>query len=220
MRHDDGGWAGYTYEWNDLETDATLLPAGKVKPVNGGAQLWTYPSRPQCMQCHNAATGGTIGLEEAQLNRAMVYPSTNRVSNELATLDHLGMFTAALPAPATLPQLPDPAGAAPMDARARSYLHANCSHCHRPGGSGQGTMDLKYATAFASTLTCNAPTTQGNVGAAQTILTPGNASTSVMSLRMHATDGKRMPPLAVSIADPAGTALVDGWIGGLAACPP
>src|SRR4029079_13115509 len=31
MRHDDGGWAGYTYEWNDDGRDATLLPAAKVK---------------------------------------------------------------------------------------------------------------------------------------------------------------------------------------------
>src|SRR5450432_1378272 len=25
MRHADGAWAGYSYEWNDGETDATLL---------------------------------------------------------------------------------------------------------------------------------------------------------------------------------------------------
>jgi hypothetical protein len=25
VRHDDGEWAGYSYEWNDAQTDATLL---------------------------------------------------------------------------------------------------------------------------------------------------------------------------------------------------
>ena len=39
--HDDGGWAGYTYEWDDAETDATLLPSSKSKTVAG--QSWYYP---------------------------------------------------------------------------------------------------------------------------------------------------------------------------------
>jgi glucose/arabinose dehydrogenase len=81
MRHSDGGWAGYTYEWNDQETDAALLPAGKVKAVGALGQLWTYPSRTQCIQCHSAGAGGTIGLETWQLNRDFVYASTTRTSS-------------------------------------------------------------------------------------------------------------------------------------------
>jgi uncharacterized repeat protein (TIGR03806 family) len=219
VRHDDGKWAGYTYEWNDQGTDATLLPGGKSKVLANG-QRWTYPSRTQCLTCHNAATGGTIGLEHAQLNRDLVYAQTNRISNELATLDHLGLFTTKLGGPPSLlPMLPPPSGAAPVDARARSYLHANCAFCHRPGGSGLGTMDLRYAGAFAATNTCNASTTQGAVGGSQTILVPGDAAASVMSLRMHATGVSRMPPLAVTIPDPMGTKLVDQWINGVATCP-
>lgn len=42
VRHDDGGWAGYTYEWNDAQTDATLLPASKTKLV--GSQTWYFPT--------------------------------------------------------------------------------------------------------------------------------------------------------------------------------
>ncbi len=220
MRHDDGGWAGYTYEWNDAETEATLLPGGKVKPVNGGAQQWTYPSRSQCKQCHSAATGGTIGLEIAQLNRALTYVATNRVSNELLTLDHIGMFGSPLPGPpSTLAALPVPGSPGAVDARARSYMHANCSHCHRPGGTGQGTMDLRYATSFHDTQTCNAQNTQGAIGNVQTILTPGSPVQSILSLRVHATDGKRMPALAVSVLDPMGTKLVDAWISSVATCP-
>jgi uncharacterized repeat protein (TIGR03806 family) len=219
MRHDDGGWAGYTYEWNDQQTDATLLPGGKVKLVNGGTQRYTFPSRSQCMQCHSAATGGTIGLEIAQLNRSAIYPSTNRVSNELATLDHIGMFSAPLGNPSMLASLPDPAGADPVQQRARSYLHANCAHCHRPGGSGQGTMDLRYGTPFVGTGTCNAATTQGAVSGASTILVPGDAGASVLSLRFRSTTAPRMPPLAVSVTDPAGAALLDQWITGVKTCP-
>src|ERR1043166_8250859 len=93
MRHDDGGWAGYTYEWNDDGKDATLLSGSKLKSL-GASASWAYPSRTQCIQCHSKAAGGTIGLETAQLNRDGVYPSTNRRANQLATLDHLGMFAA------------------------------------------------------------------------------------------------------------------------------
>jgi len=35
VRHGDGTWGGYSYEWNDAETDAALLPAAKERVVNG-----------------------------------------------------------------------------------------------------------------------------------------------------------------------------------------
>jgi uncharacterized repeat protein (TIGR03806 family) len=219
MRHDDGGWAGYTYEWNDDGRDATLLPAAKVKAL-GFATSWAYPSRNQCIQCHSKAAGGTIGLETAQMNRDGVYPSTNRRSPQLATLDHIGMFSAPLgQMPADLPRLSDPAGKDPLEARARAYLHGNCSHCHRPMGGGQGTMDLRYAESFKDTATCNATNTQGTVDGAALLIVPGAPGSSILSRRLHATDTKRMPPVAVSVTDQAGSKLIDDWIGALTSCP-
>jgi len=219
MRHDDGGWAGYTYEWNDAGTDAALLPAAKTKPLDGGA-AWGYPSRNQCIQCHSKAAGGTIGLETAQLNRDAVYPSTNRISNQLATLDHIGVLSAPLAAaPVDEPRLADPKSDEALETRARSYLHANCSHCHRPMGGGQGMMDLRYAVALKDTATCNADNTQGPVAGATKIIAPGAPQSSIMSLRVHATDSKRMPPVAVTVLDPVGSAVLDDWITSLTACP-
>jgi uncharacterized repeat protein (TIGR03806 family) len=219
MRHDDGGWAGYTYEWNDDGKDATLLPASKVKSLSA-TSAWAYPSRNQCIQCHSLAAGGTIGLETAQLNRDGVYPSTNRLSNQLATLDHIGLFAAPLAqAPQDAPRLSEPDGKDSLEARARAYLHANCSHCHRPMGGGQGTMDLRYAKSFKDTITCNADNTQGAVNGATKLIVPGSPQNSILSQRLHATDSKRMPPVAVSVTDPLGTRLVDDWISSLTACP-
>jgi uncharacterized repeat protein (TIGR03806 family) len=219
MRHDDGGWAGYTYEWSDDGKDATLLPASKIRPL-GAATAWAYPSRNQCIQCHSVAAGGTLGLETAQLNRDATYTSTNRLSNQLATFDHIGMFSAPLAqAPADAPRLSEPDGKDSLEARARSYLHANCAHCHRPAGGGQGTMDLRYTQSFMATGTCNADNTQGTVGGATKLIVPGSPQTSILSLRLHATDSKRMPPVAVSVTDPVGTRLIDDWISSLTACP-
>ncbi|MCW5800990.1 MAG: PQQ-dependent sugar dehydrogenase [Deltaproteobacteria bacterium] len=219
MRHDDGGWGGYTYEWDDDGKDATLLPAGKLREL--AAQAWIYPSRNQCIQCHSKAAGGTIGLETAQLNRDGVYPSTNRIANQLATLDHIGMFAAPLAAkPDTLAKFPDPvAGTDPLEARARAYLHANCSHCHRPQGGGQGTMDLRFATTFADTDTCNATNTQGPINGATVLVAPGAPGDSVLSRRLHATDAKRMPPVSVSVVDTDGARVIDDWITSLTTCP-
>jgi uncharacterized repeat protein (TIGR03806 family) len=219
MRHDDGGWAGYTYEWNADGKDATLLPSSKLRSIDSKT-TWAYPSRSQCLQCHSKATGGTIGLETAQLNRDAIYASTNRLSNQLATFDHIGLFAFPLgQAPADMPRLAEPSGDDPVDARARSYLHGNCAHCHRPGGGGQGTMDLRYALAFHDTATCNAMNTQGTVGTATQLITPGSPDASILSLRLHATDSKRMPPVAVSLTDPVGTAVIDDWIRSLSTCP-
>jgi uncharacterized repeat protein (TIGR03806 family) len=214
MRHDDDGtWAGYSYEWDNDGKDATLLTDGKTETL-GLNRVWQYPSRSQCLQCHSDAAGSTLGLETAQLNRDEVYTSTNRQSNQLATLDHIGLFTTPLAtAPADAPKLPVPTGSAdPIDARARSYLHANCAICHRPNGGGQGTMDLRYTNTLAQTVTCNAVGTQGPVGDATKIIDPGHPGTSIISARIHATDTKRMPPIAVSIPDPDGSKLIDDWI--------
>ena len=218
MRHADGGWAGYTYEWDDDGRDATLLPAGKLRPLDSGG-AWAYPSRSQCIQCHSVASGGTLGLETAQLNRETVYPATNRLSNQLATLEHIGMFATPVGPPETAPKLAEPTGADALEARARSYLHANCSHCHRPMGGGQGMMDLRFAQTLADTKTCDATNTQGPVMGATKLVMPGSPEASILALRLHATDSKRMPPVGVSVTDNAGGAVIDDWIRSLTACP-
>ena len=80
-------------------------------------------------------------------------------------------------------------------------------------------MDLRYSQAFKDTATCNAANTQGPIGAATKLLVPGNPATSILSLRAHASDAKRMPPVAVSVLDPLGAKVIDDWITSVAACP-
>lgn len=220
IRHDDGDWAGYSYEWNDEQTDAVLLGGGKQKKV--GAQTWAFPSRTECMRCHTKAAGRSLGLELAQLNGDFVYATTNRISNQLATLEHIGMFAAPLGKPVEqIAALPDPLGTnAPLDQRARAYLHGNCAMCHRPdGGPARAPMDFRFEKSFADTRSCNVASGVEDIGVAGAkIIVPGKPEQSLVSIRMHVLDGNRMPPLGSKVVDEKGTKLIDDWIRG-AACP-
>jgi len=72
-----------------------------------------------------------LGAQTLQMNRDHNYGGT--VANQLRTLEHLDVFTKALPSPPEkLSRLVDyRAESEDLPLRARSYLHANCSHCHR-----------------------------------------------------------------------------------------
>jgi hypothetical protein len=117
--------------------------------------------------------------------------------------------------------MPDPSSTtAPLADRARAYLHTNCANCHRAGGPTPSSMDLRYSTLLSSTNACGATPQSGDVGlgAAARIIAPGSAANSVLVARMSKRDANGMPPLASSIVDAAGVALIQQWINGLTTC--
>ncbi len=219
MRHPDGTWAGYTYEWNALQTAAARVRGGKTVAIGG--QDYIFPSEAQCMECHTNAAGFALGPETAQLNRDFTYPSTQRTANQLETLDHIMMFASPLPGPASgLPMLtePDDMGAALGD-RARAYLHTNCAQCHRPNGPTPSTMGLRYTTSLADTNACDAPPLEGDLGIANArLIAPGDASRSLVIERATRRDSHGMPPVGSNLVDTDGVTLLTNWIEGLAGC--
>ncbi|RYE87245.1 MAG: hypothetical protein EOO75_14740, partial [Myxococcales bacterium] len=111
-------------------------------------------------------------------------------------------------------------GTAPLEDRAKSHLHTNCSFCHRPGGTGLGNADYRFATPFAAMGVCDATPQSGDLGVeGARVITPGDPARSVLSLRVHALDSKRMPPLGSSVVDEQGVALIDSFITSLQGCP-
>jgi len=216
LRHLDGGWAGYTYEWNAAQTDAVLLDAGKTRAV--GARTWTIPSRAECMTCHTSAAGGSLGLETAQLDRAFTYPDGS-TQNQLARLEAMGLFsaTAGLPPAALRTPLPRPTDTtSPVEARARSYLHANCSFCHRPQGTGRGSADLRWSAV--DTGLCDRAPEAGSLGVVDArLVAPGQPGRSLLSVRMRASGEGRMPPLGSGMVDAVGVGVIDPWIAGMTA---
>ena len=219
MRHTDGEWAGYTYEWNASGADATRVVGGKTATVGG--VTWVFPSEAQCLACHTSAAGRSLGLELAQLNGSLTYPATGRTANQVVTLNAIGMFSPAVTGgPSDLPFVPNPFGTdGSLGERARAYLHTNCSQCHRPGGSTPTDLDLRYDTPLAGTNGCDREPQAGDLGIANArIIAPGDAARSVLVARTDRRDGLGMPPLASTVVDTAGVALLEDWVDSLDGC--
>lgn len=90
-------WVGYSYLWNDEQTDATLVAKEgldreySIRTAQGERkQSWHYPSRTECMVCHSRAAGFVLGLSTPQMNRDHDYGGV--VENQLSVLERLGMF--------------------------------------------------------------------------------------------------------------------------------
>jgi hypothetical protein len=154
VRDSSGGVYGVLYKWRADNSDADLLEAGATEPISVKAadgevrkQTWDYPSRQDCLTCHNRNTSGVLGVKARQMNRMFAYPS-GVADNEIRAWNHIGLFDAG-PAEADLGKIATlaPAGDATRSVqdRARSYLDANCSHCHRPGGT-VAYFDARYDT--------------------------------------------------------------------------
>jgi uncharacterized repeat protein (TIGR03806 family) len=224
INHEDG-WAGYSYEWLADQSDAHLLELGKVKELAGG-QRWIYPSRSPCLECHTSATNRILGPELLQLNHDYDYgdgETNNQLaqllawdyfSPEVTTLQDLGVDA--------LPIMPDPAGEAPLDERARSYLHANCAICHQPGGTtAQADIDLRYTTPFTETGLCNAKPENGRLYLPNPnlkLLIPKTPDESILYLRMVTLNVFRMPPVSSQVIDEEGADLIRSWIESIESC--
>jgi uncharacterized repeat protein (TIGR03806 family) len=218
-------WVGHSYRWNDSQTDATVVgedgTGAMVANDTGGMQRWSFPSRSDCLLCHNDVVGFSLGPETRQLAIDFAYPS-GVTADQLATLEHIGLFDAPVK---RLPPLPDPAAADrfSLDERAHSYMHANCAICHRPEGNFPG-IDMRYGVPLAAMSLCNLEPTKGTAEATPTQaarrLVPGHPEQSTTFTRMATLDTTvRMPQVATTVVDPLGTALVSDWIKGIGTCP-
>ena len=153
LLHFDGSeWRGYSYAWNDDQSDAELVPAdGAERRLQGEQTMttWRFHSRSQCMLCHNSWAESVLSFRQEQLNG----PGADG-RNQLVSLCELGVLRRADQSNqplaafhestvATLNRLVNPYDSElPLEPRARSYLDANCSHCHRDGGGGRGPPAL------------------------------------------------------------------------------
>jgi uncharacterized repeat protein (TIGR03806 family) len=98
-----GEWFGYSYAWDDAETDGTLVDAQGMDrdftiqvaksaehPDGKRVLQWHYPSRTECMVCHSRAANWVLGLTELQMNKPHNYGGV--VENQLRVFERIGLF--------------------------------------------------------------------------------------------------------------------------------
>jgi glucose/arabinose dehydrogenase len=270
--HNRGGeWYGYSYMWNDEQTDGTLVAAGGLDrtfevrvpkspehPDGIRRQSWHYPSRTECMVCHSRAANFVLGLNESQMNREHDYGNGVR-ANQLAVLERSGVLrvdwagearnalrgalragglddkqaNAELgrradareqrPAPAStllplpperLARLPDPLDPKePVEARARSYLQANCAHCHVEAGGGNAQMNLEFTAGAAKMKVIGVKPMHHTFDLPDArLIAPGRPESSVLLHRISHRGQGHMPPLATARVDPDAVRLITDWI--------
>ncbi|MCZ2343055.1 MAG: PQQ-dependent sugar dehydrogenase [Bacteroidales bacterium] len=234
LLHFDGSyWHGYTYAWRDDQTDADLVPADGADRLltvtdsryAGGKrqQMWTFLSRSQCLQCHNAWNEYALAFNLTQVHKDAETPMGRR--NQLEWLNAFGLLERrnAEDQPiggysylerCVMPRLADPNDMTQeRDARARSYLHVNCSSCHRFGGGGSANIDL---TAFEKHRAMNDLTGPAKLGKFDLpdphVIAPGEPYRSVLYYRMAKFNSGRMPHIGSTLVDPHGTRLIHDWI--------
>ena len=217
-------WAGFSYQWNSDQTDALLVSENGLKTditnSSGGTQSWSFPSRSDCLQCHNDTVGGSLGPETRQFDRMFKYPS-GVTANQIDTLEHIGLFDAPVVRMPPLTDYTRDTSPGNLEARARSYLHANCAICHRPDGA-YSAIDLRFGVTLATMNVCNVDPNKGDQGVpgAKRVF-PAMPDKSVMLLRMQAPDmmNGRMPQLATSVLDTNGIDTISAWINSITTCP-
>ena len=221
---ENGEAYGVTYKWNEQQTDAFLVGIDEapsetyqVKREDGSTvdQTWNFPSRSQCIQCHNSNAGYALGLKTRQLNKNFNYPSTGIVSNQLETWNHLNMFGQAIDG---YTKLPASAGLNTTDTsdemKVRSYLDANCAFCHRPNGV-EGAFDGRAGTALYDQALINADVVSRASVPGHQIVRPQDALSSALYVRDASSGSDKMPPIGRNLTDETYLETLIGWIDGL-----
>ncbi len=216
----DGEWNGYTYKWKADGSDAELVPKEGLEDVlsvkdasaPGGLreQNWRYVSRTECMRCHMTRFGFLNAIIPEQLT---IPPADNSASTEFARLVRLGLlektgtrvhpFKLANPTNTT----------ASLELRARSWLTANCAHCHRENASGAVVMFLHAEEPLDKMMAVNQMPKRGTFGIDNpSIIAAGDPDHSALLYRTMTTGSGRMPILGSREVDRGGIKLLREWV--------
>jgi len=216
------GVYGFTYKWNEDQTDAELLDDElletiSIKTASGmRTQTWQFPSRQTCLFCHTQKAGGVLGVSARQINCELTYTESDVTANQLLEWNRVGMFTEQLDEQELIesPQLVDlDEEHADLETRVRSYLDVNCGACHRPGGV-RANFDARFDTPLArQNLIGGTTNTASNIPGA-TVVKPGDPSHSMLVYRMLHGE-KRMPDIGVMRRDLAAITALCEWIDSL-----
>lgn len=221
---------GATYVWNELGTDATLsldrseidLHTGNTTAKmsdHGSSQVYRLPGFRDCLVCHNRDYQ-VLGINAAQLNRSANRPGDE---NQLVDWSRRGMLLNSY-SEETLREMPRLVDlhddSQSLEARARSYLHSNCSFCHYPNGTQRTHFDARITTSLdaAKMVAEKAKTGYFEVDGRKSdwVIKPGHPDESAAFRRLRTCDRERsMPYLGKSVVDQDAVDILGKWIASL-----
>ncbi len=220
--NESDGWQPYIYVWNEEQTEAKLRQIGQWIDLEwvgmeGQTRTLEYrvPNKNQCKNCHGQDDFfEPLGPNTRQMNRTYAYDGEDK--NQLEHLAELGLFDQEIPDTSTLFTLSDPLGNDDVERRARSYLDANCAHCHNGSGAA-GPTGLQLSVFIDEPREygiCRRPVAAGS-GSGDLLfdIKPGHSDESIIVFRMASTDPElKMPELPTQTADLFGVDLISAWI--------
>ncbi len=238
--HAPQGWVGYTYVYNEEQTEATLLDEGTTRPIEvetaAGtiSQPYYFPSRSDCLACHNKAEGFVLGLTTRQMNRTLRCGDESR--NQLELLTALEVFKEKPAQPAKeqeafpewgfgnwdrssqhgsspVPNSPPPED---RDVLARAWLEVNCAVCHRPSGIAPGNRDLRaHVPLETANVVDRKPGQTRRLPSSWRIVAAGEPEKSDLLWRMSLRGERQMPPIGTRMPDERGLEVIADWIRGM-----
>jgi len=221
MHYDGDAWRGYGYRWNNDQTDAVLVDSAgvdahfQVTDRSGSQaskrQTWHFASRVECVRCHNPWSGHVLGVNPSGLDRPN--PGNSTGTSQLASLSKLGLFSPPVSGSKTPSQVDPYDKTQSTERRARSFLHVNCSHCHRLHAGSAVLAYMHNDLSLAATRMLDSKPTQGTFGIRDArIIAPGDPLRSILYLRVSKLGRGRMPHIGSEVVDRVGADLIGDWI--------
>ncbi|MCB1278361.1 PQQ-dependent sugar dehydrogenase [Prosthecobacter sp.] len=204
LHYDGETWNGYSYRWNDAGTDA-LLVGNNGEEITINQQPWRIHSRGECARCHTNWSGFAVGFQPDQLTSI----DGQKPQDASALFD--GPFFGRMKK--HLVSSHDEQTA--LEDRARSWLHANCAHCHRRNGGGSVQLMVNIDLTTAETMMLDEKPVRGDLGLTDArVISPGKPEQSVLIARISRIGSGHMPMIGAREVDPHGFRLLWDWIRG------
>ncbi|WP_417384339.1 parallel beta-helix domain-containing protein [Gimesia sp.] len=219
----ESGWYGYSYIWNEEQTDAELSLGGgeiDVSWIHTDGQTRStrhlVPNANQCISCHSQNEKYVpIGPTAANLNRMHHFADGDE--NQLAYLTRKGLLqgTPELKEINRLPEFSNPHSGT-VDQRVRAYLAVNCAHCHSPGGNARTTgLDLRFSQQDPARWgVWKNPVAAGRGSGGRSYdIVPGAPEKSILMHRLQSNDlAARMPNIGNRVVHQEAVDLIGQWI--------
>ena len=218
-------WNGYSYRWNDDQTDAELVGVNgeerEVEVLVGGRSgesearvvanaskviQHRFHARAECGRCHTPWTGFALGFQPQQLAEISGRPARESALG-LGLVDEVFFEMSASRTVSSEDREGD------LKARARSWLHANCAHCHRQNGGGSVAIKVNLELPLEETELVGEKPLRGDMGLADArLIDPGAPWRSAVLARVARTGAGRMPIIGSHEVDERGYQLLWQWI--------